>query len=69
MSYANFVEGGSAGDKLGTNGAGYTSNHNNRRNIQERRAQPLKIIVRGKNPKADKLLDLLVRAESSLLPF
>ncbi|EDN08718.1 predicted protein [Histoplasma mississippiense (nom. inval.)] len=30
-----------------------------RRNIQERRAQPLKIIVRGKNPKADKLLDLL----------
>ncbi|EEH09193.1 conserved hypothetical protein [Histoplasma capsulatum G186AR] len=59
MSYANFIEGGSAGDKLGTNGAGYTSNHNNRGNIQERRAQPLKIIVRGKNPKADKLLDLL----------
>ncbi|OJD23228.1 hypothetical protein ACJ73_05419 [Blastomyces percursus] len=48
VSYANFIEGGPI-----------TSNNHINRNIHERRAQPLKIIVRGKNPKADKLLDLL----------
>ncbi|PGG99064.1 hypothetical protein AJ79_08698 [Helicocarpus griseus UAMH5409] len=48
ISYTNFVEG-----KTGSNNA--TSDTN----LQDRRAQPLKIILRGKNPKADKLLDLL----------
>ncbi|OJD10318.1 hypothetical protein AJ78_08626 [Emergomyces pasteurianus Ep9510] len=51
VSYANFVEG-----KPSSNGAGITANNGS---TKERRAQPLKIIVRGKNPKADKLLDLL----------
>ncbi|PGH04661.1 hypothetical protein GX51_03328 [Blastomyces parvus] len=48
VSYANFVERGPV-----------SSNNNINRNVHERRGQPLKIIVRGKNPKADKLLDLL----------
>ncbi|KLJ10566.1 hypothetical protein EMPG_14052 [Blastomyces silverae] len=48
VSYANFVDGGPI-----------TSNNNINRNTHDRRTQPLKIIVRGKSPKADKLLDLL----------
>ncbi|KKZ60919.1 hypothetical protein EMCG_00680 [[Emmonsia] crescens] len=57
VSYENFVEGGGGGGKTGANNESAIVSNN--RNIQERRAQPLKIIVRGKNPKADKLLDLL----------
>ncbi|OAT02764.1 meiosis specific protein Hop1 [Blastomyces dermatitidis ER-3] len=56
VSYANFVEGGPV-----------ASNNNINRNTHERRAQPLKIIVRGKNPKADKNMEIFDAIEKNFL--